>query len=564
MFRKNEGYKQLDAFAINTNLSKSQQKLWERSKEHFFFTAVFCKIDESQFSELYSDKKSRPNTPVNQLVGALILKHLFNWTYQDLFKNLNFNLLTRHALGINSLNEDVFCEASIFNFQNKLLDHLSNSGEDLIEKVFCNLTSDQLKELGVNTSVQRSDSFLVGSNIFDYTRLQLLVEVLVRIVRVLEPSDLELLQNELSPYTKCSSSQYIYHIKKEDLPVEYEKLGQLYGHLLSVMGTKYSSSKEYINFKRVFEEHFILDDSEKVKVVLSKELHSGILMSPDDEECTFRDKNKNSSKGYVTHITETVNPANKVNLITDVVIQKNNVGDAEILENRLATMIERTPDLKECFVDGLYGNPQVDKFAEAAGITLYTKTSRGRKSSAGIKIKQDESSNVWISCKGGQKIEAVLTGNKNYKGKFEITLCSLCPFKEDCKIKKSTGKKNLDQRIIYFHPNKILTHRRISNIEKLTGKKIHSRANVEATVKEMKRGMKNGKVRIRGWRRTSLHMIMTAIGINFTRIHKNIGQKLLLTLLNHLQALHSAFMHNLIRYCCYHRIFQGKSQITSF
>lgn len=58
-------------------------------------------------------------------------------------------------------------------------------------------------------------------------------------------------------------------------------------------------------------------------------------------------------------------------------------------------------------------------------------------------------------------------------------------------------------------------------MEKLVGtKKRYSRANVEATVKETKRGMKNGKVRIRGWKRVSMHMILTVIAINFVRIYQ--------------------------------------------
>ena len=46
------------------------------------------------------------------------------------------------------------------------------------------------------------------------------------------------------------------------------------------------------------------------------------------------------------------------------------------------------------------------------------------------------------------------------------------------------------------------------------------RANVEASVKEVKRGVKNGKVRIRGYRRIKFYLCMTSIAVNLTRIHK--------------------------------------------
>ncbi len=47
----------------------------------------------------------------------------------------------------------------------------------------------------------------------------------------------------------------------------------------------------------------------------------------------------------------------------------------------------------------------------------------------------------------------------------------------------------------------------------------NSRCNVEATVKELKRGMQNGKVRVRRWIRVSFHMVFTAISVNLRRIH---------------------------------------------
>ena len=164
MFRKNVSYKQLDVFGLEHRLSKKQSKLWENSVEHRFFEIVFQIIDEEPFAVLFSKKRSRPNVPVNQLVGSLILKHLNNWTYNDLFKNLSFNLLTRHAIGIHRMDEDVYAEASIFNFQNRIIGHYVKTGEDLVSKVFDQLTTDQLKELGIDASIQRGDSFLIGSN----------------------------------------------------------------------------------------------------------------------------------------------------------------------------------------------------------------------------------------------------------------------------------------------------------------------------------------------------------------------------------------------------------------
>ena len=56
------------------NLTQREKRVLEKSWAKTFAEKVFPAIDESIFSVLYSDKASRPNTPVNVIVGALILK----------------------------------------------------------------------------------------------------------------------------------------------------------------------------------------------------------------------------------------------------------------------------------------------------------------------------------------------------------------------------------------------------------------------------------------------------------------------------------------------------------
>ena len=283
MFKQNQCYKQYDLFGVTRTLSSKQIKMWENSVEHTFFQNIFSKIDETSFSILYSDKKSRPNVPINQLVASLILKHLFNWTYERLFNNLNFNILTRHAIGIDVLTDNVFSEASIFNFQNRVINHFLTTGSDLLTEVFDKVTTEQLKEFGIKTDIQRGDSFLMGSNIFDYSRLQLLIEVLLRLYRILEEDDAITYSKALQVYTKQTSGQYIYQLPKENIPIEINSLANIYHKLYTGIGGKYKETSAFAIFERVYYEHFVVKNKE-IAVVPSNELNSGILMSPDDEE----------------------------------------------------------------------------------------------------------------------------------------------------------------------------------------------------------------------------------------------------------------------------------------
>ena len=525
MFKNNIEYQQFGLFDSLNNLTQKQSKVLSNSIEHSFFENIFCKINENDFKVLYSNKKSRPNVPVNQLVGSLILKHLYNWTYEELFKNLNFNLLTRWAIGVRNISEDIFSEASIYNFQNKVIDYYVSTGTDLLSEVFDNLTKSQLEEFGINTGIQRGDSFLIGSNIFDYTRLQLLIEVLIRILRVIDKNDRQQYAHLFTAYTKQTAGQYIYRVSKEDLPKEISKLSVVYHSLYNLLKGKYNDVAVFRVFERVYKEHFEIVGN-KVQVIPSNRLNSSVLMSPDDTEATFRDKGKLGKKGYSGHISETAGPNNKLNLITDCVVIPNNVDDAQILESRLPEMLSKTPDLAEYHADSNYGSPSVDVIMENNNIVQVQTAVRGRKAYAKMQIEQGQDNAYWVTCENGQRVKAEKASKgknaKSHKAVFDYEKCLLCPLMAKCNTRIMGVKTNKPKRTWYFSEEKIRMHKRLQNINSIPEERRTIRANVEATVKEVKRGIKNGKVRIRGNKRIAFYLCLTAIAVNLTRIHKYI------------------------------------------
>ena len=144
MFRKNTSHLQSSLFGIESQLPKAKLKKLKKSKEYDFYRLIFCNINEADFSVLYSDHSSRPNAPVNSLVASIILMQQNKWTTEKLFENIDFNLLTRIAFGLDTLDDTPFCPATFFNFQNRLLSHFVATGQNLIETVFDSLTQEQL------------------------------------------------------------------------------------------------------------------------------------------------------------------------------------------------------------------------------------------------------------------------------------------------------------------------------------------------------------------------------------------------------------------------------------
>lgn len=90
-FVKNDN-QQLTVLDSTFNLTEREKRMLEKSWAKTFADKVFPAIDENIFSVLYSEKASRPNTPVNVIVGALILKEALNVTDDEIVEAMAFDI----------------------------------------------------------------------------------------------------------------------------------------------------------------------------------------------------------------------------------------------------------------------------------------------------------------------------------------------------------------------------------------------------------------------------------------------------------------------------------------
>ena len=74
MYRKNNQHHQQALFSSINDLPPKKRQRLEASWAGTFYTEFFSRIDEDIFAVLYSDQASRPNAPVNVLVGLEVLK----------------------------------------------------------------------------------------------------------------------------------------------------------------------------------------------------------------------------------------------------------------------------------------------------------------------------------------------------------------------------------------------------------------------------------------------------------------------------------------------------------
>lgn len=508
-------------------LSPEKLEILKSSRDYYFYKLIFCNIREEDFSCLYSSLPSAPNSPVNCLVGAHILLKHRNWSHEELFSQITFNVSVRVALGLKDLDSVPFSSRTLYNFNNRLASHYKRTGENLIEKVFIQLTDEQLKELKVKTSIQRADSVLINSNIRSYSRLSLLVEVLRRVYNILTDVDKQTHKVWFKPYLQ-GGEKYIYSLKAgENLP-RMEYLAAVYYGINQQLAANYTDHPVFQMFQRVYIEHFKEDGEAKGFPIIirpKEELGSDTLQSPDDLEATFRNKRKESYQGFVAMGVETCHPNNELNLVTTLSTATNNTDDSVMLEEKLDQMKERTPDLEECHVDGGFGSEGVDIKAEKHNITIVQTAVKGATPKVPIGILGNEKDGFLVNCPNPEQPPVIAQkAKKNWMASFDLAKCENCPFYKQCPT-KSERKFKQGKAILRFKASKALQQKRHKALQKIPPERRTLRAGSEKLMGSLRRGEKNtGKLKIRGWFNFECYVFSLGIAINFERIFRYLSR----------------------------------------
>ncbi len=139
-------------------LTDREKRMLEKSWAKPFAEKIFPKIDESRFACLYSDKASRPNTPVNECAGALIIKKLLNLTDDEMVESLAFDVRFQYALHTTGFEEQPLSDKSLSLFRKRCYTYELATGTDLIYETITGLSGEMAKIMKINGQIQRMDS----------------------------------------------------------------------------------------------------------------------------------------------------------------------------------------------------------------------------------------------------------------------------------------------------------------------------------------------------------------------------------------------------------------------
>jgi hypothetical protein len=529
MYKANKRHLQPLLISTVNDLPEKQRKQLEKSWAGSFYSETFCRIPENLFAVLYANLPSRPNVPVNQLVALDMLKVRFGWSDEELYDNFTFNMQVRYALGYHSLKEGDFDIRTLYYFRRRLAEYALKTGENLLIKAFEQITDHQAQAHKVDLRVQRMDSTQIMSNIVDASRLQLLVEVIQRLVRILTEVDQARYAELLEPYLKKSAEQFIYPVKgKEAWEEHLQTIGQVMHRLGEELASAYGKEPIYQIFQQIFEDNYYVEET-SVRARKNEEIPSGCLQSVDDLEATYRKKGPKGYKGYAANLSESCDPKNPLQLVTQVQVAPNNQEDANLLASSLSDLKERT-GLESLYVDSAFGSPAVDQVSIEQKVELVQTGIRGNAPDpdkftlADFEIvRSDDGKPIQMTCPAGQTVAVEPGCSTGYTAFFDPQGCQACPFKDN-RCRARAGKKNPRPKLSFTQQevNWAKRRKRHQAFKKEDG---NLRAAVEATIRSLKHPFPGGKLPVRGLFRVTCMIVASAAMINSRRIHRFLSAK---------------------------------------
>lgn len=524
MYKANKRHLQPPLISNVNDLPEKQRQRLEDSWAGSFYREFFCRLKEDAFAVLYADCPSRPNIPVNVMVGLDTLKAGFGWSDEELYDHFLFDLQVRYALGYHTFEEGGFELRSLYNFRRKLSEYNVEQGVNLLAQAFEAITDQQIVAFKVRTNQQRMDSTQVASNILDSSRLQLAAECVQRLARLMTEEDQTRNATLLEPYLRDTTNQYVYRIKgKAEVQAHLQQIGQVLAQLLQEGQARYGAEPFFAVAQRFFDENFCLAGAQ-TQPKANADLSSGSLQSLDDLEASYRQKGNQFYKGYVANATETCHPDNEIQLITQLQVTPNRVDDPQLLIEALPHLADRT-DLETLYTDGGYGSPAADQVLRQTGVVQIQSAIRGTALNpeklhlSAYTIEQDPQGRpIQLVCPNGQIGQVAPTRSIQYfSALFTRAGCESCPFLTDqrCRVgwRKRLGKYQLE-----FTQEEVDAAQRRHRCHQYQQAGVNVRAAVEATMRCLKHPWPGGKLPVRGRIRMTDLLLGSAAMTNIRRI----------------------------------------------
>ena len=428
-------YQQISLFDSLGFLSPRKQRILDKSWAKPFSDYIFTNIDEMIFAPLYSDKaNSRPNAPVNVIVGALILKEFNGLSDDEILEECECDFRYQYALHTTSYDNQPISDRTFSRFRERVAAYELVTGEDLIHTCMTDLADKIAKFMELDPTIKRMDSMMIESNIKKMGRLELLYTCLANLVRTIHRDGKKELIKGLEAYADPNNRNRVVYYA-QDIP-QIERIQKVIDDaslLLPRCRDEYGDTNDYRLLERALEDQTKkTDHGHRIPKDKHDQMGSDILQNPADPEATFRVKANKQHRGYAANLTETVDE--KGSIVTDYQYDVNTRSDASFVKE----YIENAPVSDETtalIADGAYSGENIQELASEKNIGVLTTGLLGRKPKAILaEFMLSDDGTCISSCPEGYEPKSCsyTAQTDSFRLSFEIGKCSGCPRQAEC------------------------------------------------------------------------------------------------------------------------------------
>jgi hypothetical protein len=411
------------------HLTERERRFLDNSWAKPFGDQIFPMIDERKFEGLYCKSNGRPNTAVNVVIGALLLKEMTHLTDEELLGNILLDPRYQYALHLTSCDEIPFSDRTVSRFRERLYWHEMETGEDLLKEEIERLSGEFSKLMKIQGNLKRMDSVMISSSCKNMGRLELMYTCVSRLVKALVKSGEagELPEHMLKYAEDSSKNAYCYRLEKEEVTTRLEAITVDALWLYELSGALQGGTEEFQLLERL-----LMDQTKDGKLKPNKQIRPDSLQNPSDEDATFRRKAGKAYQGYVGNFVEDCGESG--NIITRYDYDVNLHSDVKFAEEVIESL-GKQEEATVLITDGAYASEKNFEAALDHHIELVPTTLTGQEPSQIIHDFVIEENEIKFCPAGHAPKESTYNEKREtYRAYFDKETCENCPHQENCPV----------------------------------------------------------------------------------------------------------------------------------
>jgi len=422
------------------NLTDKEKKAVLGSWAKPFADIIFPSIREDRFAVLYSSNTAtRPNTPINIVVGSMIIKEVVGLTDDEVLEGLCCDARMQYALHTTSCVEQPMSDRTLSRFRQRLYEYELETGIDLVKEELLYQADNIAKFMDLQPYRKRMDSLMIASACKDMTRLEVIYVTVANLVKAVHRSGGDELLQGMEHYLNADDqNRVIYHNQAEDRKAKTQAMVEDCAVMLERLGESGTDLPEYALAVRMLDDQSIIGAEGKRIAKNSHDIEPDSLQNPSDPDATYRKKAGEGYIGYVANVVQTYDNKGAA-VITDYSFQQNSHSDIEFgkeaIENIGETVKEGDAKKIELIADGGFaseGNSQLAKENEIIFVTTSLTGTKPPEIFADFVINNEE--HKVEQCPAGN--EPQIQGRNQSTDTYSVVMgkeqCANCPHRMEC------------------------------------------------------------------------------------------------------------------------------------